>query len=408
MILQYIKLSIHELFNNKLRTFLSLIGIVIGVAVVFVIFSISDITNYAVSNALTNTNGVININYREDLNDEDNGMMTSFYSTTGGTGEISYHFNLSDVESIKQIEGVMDALPHYSSNVKIILDRKSSNLSVKRYSDNFLDFYDMKLIAGHNLSDFSKNEQFNIALLEKNFVVDVMKTTPQEVIGQKITLKNRSMTIVGVVETTNSSLKSSLILKDETYDLLFSKGTIQFMSVKVAPGYDIDGISKQVSECMNQLNGYVGTKNGYAAEDLSMVLDQMSQVTGILSTVMAIIASISLLVAGVGVMNIMLVSVVERTREIGVKRALGAGKLVIQFQFIVEACLLTLMGGIMGVLLGVGIIQIALALLQMDVPINMGYVVMALLFSLSLGLIFGYFPAKRAANLNIIEAIATE
>lgn len=408
MIWEYIKLSISELVNNKLRSFLSLIGIVIGVAVVFIIFSISDITNVAITNQITGTNGSVNINYLRDRNDQLETMNQSFNSNMGGFGDKTFYYDPDDLDDIRLVEGIDDAIASYSTSQSVEINRKKMNLSVKRNSDNFMNFYEFELLAGKAIDEYPKEEQINLAVINDQVIKYYLEMSAEEAIGQKVKIKNRLFTIVGVTNTPNQSLGAMIAISDDAYDYMFARSTIQYLSVKVKPGYDLETTANSAVDKLNEIHHYNDTKNGYALEDMSFFINQITQVTGILSLVMGIIASISLLVAGIGVMNIMLVSVVERTREIGVKRAIGAGKGAIQFQFIVESCLLTLIGGIIGVLIGIGVINIALMVLNMDMPINMDYVLFALLFSISLGMLFGFLPSKRAANLNIIEAIQSE
>lgn len=408
MIFEYIRLSINELFNNKLRTFLSLIGIVIGVAVVFVILSINDIANAAISSAITGTNGTVNINYVNDKKDADSNLYTSFASSMGGVGEVSYRFNPEDTKELVKIEGITDALPHYSSTVNVSLERKNINIGVKRDSENFVSFYDLELVKGKFIRDYPEDKRMSIAIVSDKFIEQSMKISIDEALGKTIQIKNKLFTIVGVATSTNTNVNNMIVIYDKVYDTMFSSGSIQFMSIKIAPGYDLDTTTKSAVLRLNEIHNSVDTKDGYVQEDLSAIISQITSVTGILSIVMSIIASISLLVAGIGVMNIMLVSVVERTKEIGVKRAIGAGKGAIQFQFIIESSLLTLFGGLIGILIGIAVIRLALNLLEMNMPINFMYVTYAIVFSISLGVIFGFLPAKRAANLNIIEAIQSE
>lgn len=408
MIFEYLKLSVQELINNKLRSFLSLIGIVIGVAVVFIIFSISDIANIAITNEITGSNGSVNINYVKDRTDKMEVLNSSLTSSFGGMGDKSYHYDPEDLDDLIAIEGVNDALAVYSTTQKVKLNRVPFSLGVKRISPNFMDFYQFEMIAGNPIEAYPEDERINLAVVNEGVFNYDLGITPEESIGKTISIKNRLFTIVGVTNTPTQGMSSFVAISDEAYDLMFSKSTIQYFSVKVAPGSDLNETAEIAADRLNEMHNYTNTKNGYAVEDLSFIIDQITQVTGILSLIMGIIASISLLVAGIGVMNIMLVSVVERTREIGVKRAIGASKGAVQFQFIVESCLLTLVGGIIGVIIGIGVIEIALNVLKMELPINIGYVVFALIFSITLGLLFGYLPSKRAANLNIIEAIQSE
>ena len=408
MIFEYIKLSINELFNNKLRTFLSLIGIVIGVAVVYIIFSMSDIANVAITSNVNGNNGAVNINYLNDKTNPDEVFYTSLSSSEGFGTNSGYKFNLEHLEELKKIENITDVLPHYSSSQKITIDRKIVDINVKRNSDNFVSFYNLNIIYGKNIDDYPESERQNIAIISDKVLKNSFKISPDKAIGKTIKLKNRLFTIVGVSSSTNTNVGSMMLISKEAYDSMFSMGTIQYASIKLAPGVDIKETTKLAVDKLNELNGTLNSKNGYAEEDLSLIIDQIKQITGTLSIVMSVIASISLLVAGIGVMNIMLVSVVERTREIGVKRALGASKGAIQFQFIVESSLLTLLGGVFGVLIGIGVISIALQLLKMDMPVNLTYIMYAVVFSITLGVVFGFLPAKRAANLNIIEAIQSE
>lgn len=406
MILEYIKLSFRDLLNNRLRTFLSLIGIVIGVAVVYAIFSIADITEYAITQQLTSGNGVVTIQYVEKT-EGDNSMMSQmqalFGTNTGGV--LSYHFTAEDLAELKQIEGITDTYPNYSISAQPYFNHEQVSASITRYEDNFFEFYSYQLKAGYELKDFTAEERLSIVLVDTSFITNNTDLSYEEAIGQTIQLNNRIFTIVGVIANDGTSMSATIVMDGVAYDSIYSQGTMNNVSVKVDPRYDLEVVGQDATD---YLNAKYGTVDNYEVQDLSFLISQITSITGILSTVMGIIALVSLVVAGIGVMNIMFVSVVERTREIGVKRAIGASKRAISFQFIVESCTLTFIGGMIGVAAGIGIVQLALLLLNFSMPINLTYIVYAIVFSISLGIAFGYLPAKRAANLNIIQAIATE
>lgn len=407
MILEYLKLSFADLWANKLRGFLSLIGIVIGVAVVYAIFSIADLADYAIKSELMSGEGIVTIQYVDDTTDDESKTMNSFAALFGYNvgNSLNYHFSDADLTDLLQIDGILDTFANYAVTTTVNFEGNNTNVQVKRHADNFLDFYSYDLFEGRLLSDYSENSRISVALVDKVFISLNTTLTPAEAVGQTFRINNRIFTIIGVIDNARNSVNGMILMDPIAYDSLFSRGTMTNISVKVDSSKDLDVVSAAAT---GFLNSRYGTTDNYEVQDLSTIITQITSVTGVLSTIMAIIAMVSLLVAGIGVMNIMYISVLERTREIGVKRAIGASKKAIQFQFLVESSTLTIIGGVFGIIFGIIIIQIAMSLLSYQMPINIMYIIYGLLFSLSLGLLFGFLPARKAAKLNIIEAIATE
>lgn len=401
MLFEYFKLSLEELRENKLRSALSLIGIVIGVMVVYIIFSISDAVDAAITQEVMGDAGGISVTYVPEEDEEIFNFIGQVMSDVDG-----YYYKEEDPQYIiDNVEGVTAAYINYSASPSINYDNERVSASVKREDDNFENFYEYTIIAGSNLDEYNTEELQQAVIVESSLVESYADSDNEGILSDVIFINNRVFTIVGVFENSDD-LSGTVILDDSAYDTMFSESTIENISIKTDPAYDAVEVGDNVGLALDAK--YQHSSGSYQAEDLSMILNTITSITGILSIVMSLIAGISLLVAGIGVMNIMFVSVVERTREIGVKRAIGASKAAIQVQFIVEAALLTFIGGVIGLLAGVGIMQIALNILNITMGINLTYVVFALVFSLVLGVVFGFLPARRAAELNIIEAIATE
>ena len=407
MIIEYLKLSFADLWANKLRAFLSLIGIVIGVAVVYAIFMIADLTEYAIKSELMSGEGIVTIQYVEDSEDDESTSMANFAALFGfSVGDsLNYHFSDQDLDDILKIDGIQAAYANYSTSAQVDFASNKRNVMIKRYADGFLDFYSYEIVAGRSLNDYEVDQRISAVVVDTIFVTTNSKYTTEEAVGKTFRINNRIFTIAGVIESDQRSLTGMILMDGIAYDSVFSKGTMTNVSVKVDPSKDLDEVSDSATSFLNKR---YGTTDNYEVQDLSSIVAQITSVTGVLSTIMAIIAMVSLLVAGIGVMNIMYISVLERTREIGVKRAIGASKAAIQFQFLVESSTLTIIGGIMGIFFGIVIIQVAMSLLDFHMPMNYLYIVYGIVFSLSLGLAFGYLPARKAAKLNIIEAIATE
>ena len=407
MIFEYVKLSFADLWANKLRAFLSLIGIVIGVAVVYAIFSIADLTEYAIKSELMSGEGIITIQYVESDENQETNNMRSFAALFGfSIGDtLNYHFTDDDLVDLLAIDGILETFANYTTSGRINIDDKTVNVVIKRHSTNFLDFYSYELISGKVFDDYPINSRISAVLVDKTFISVNTSYTVEEAVGKTFRLRNRIFTIAGVIDSSTRSINGMVLMDGIAYDSIFSKGTMANISVKIDPTKDLDTVSAAATSFLNQR---YGTIDNYEVQDLSAIVSQITSVTGVLSTIMAIIAMVSLLVAGIGVMNIMYISVLERTREIGVKRAIGASKTAIQFQFLVESSTLTIVGGVAGIIFGIIIIQIAMSLLDFHMPMNFLYIIYGIIFSLSLGLAFGYLPARKAAKLNIIEAIATE
>ena len=405
MIYEYLFLSLQDLNNNRLRSLLSIIGIVIGVAVVYTILSLADISQYAIKQQLTGKNGVVTLQFTKKTEDSDifsNQIQSLFENNT----TIEYYFTNEDLTELQKMNGVLDTLGNYRVISQVLLPKTDTILaSVIRYSNNYNDFYDIFILAGQDFQTLPHHEEMSSVLVDTNFTEALEIRDETSIIGSSIHINNRIFTIIGVIENESINLQPNVYLSESSYDSIFSKGTIHSISLKIDANYTLEQISEEAIRYLNQKYQHEGK---YEVQDLSYLISQITSITGLLSIIMSFIALISLAVAGIGVMNIMYVSVIERTKEIGIKRAIGASKKAIQLQFIIESCTLTFIGGLLGTLLGIGIIQLAFTFLNFYMPLNLNYILYALLFSISIGFVFGYLPAKKAANLNIIDAINRE
>lgn len=405
MIIEYITQALTDLLSNKTRSFLSLLGIVIGVAVVYTIFSLTDITEYLITQELMGKNGVVTLHYVEEDSSELNLIDQMQNLLTAPDKESAYHFSEKDLFELQAIDGIIDTIGHYEANATAsFTDKDNIPVTVVRYSDNFDNFYNYQLKYGSDILDLTAKEKLSLAIVNNSFAEQQNIYHDSEIIGQKFQLNNRIFVIAGVLSN-DDSLDYQVYLSEKTYDSIFSQGTIRSVSLKINPAADIDMVSNAATALLNQK---YAKDNQYQIQDFSALISQITSITAILSTVMGLIATISLLVAGVGIMNIMYVSIAERTKEIGIKRAIGASKKTIRFQFLIETCTLTTVGGLLGIGVGILLVSMAMAVLDFHPSININYLGYALLFSALLGLFFGYLPAKKAANINIIKAITSE
>ena len=396
MIYETFREAVQNIWSNKFRTFLTMLGIIIGVTAVIVIVGLG------------------------------NGMTQSIASSFAdlGTNIISVQVMGYGSRSVKveDVYSLVDAHPDLfeavsptaSINDTVKVGTTSySNTSVKGVSESYLEMsgYTVRVGRGINYVDLTDNKKICV-------VGDYISRVAYggNAVGQTIKIGSERYTIVGVLEakvTDTSDQEGSsddIVLLPYTTALRASKAsTASSYAVTVTSE---DNISEAKTVLENGLQELLNSDEGYMVTSMSEMLDMMTSMVNMVVTILTAIAAISLLVGGIGIMNIMMVSVTERTREIGIRKALGAKERVILGLFVTEAATTSALGGVLGIGLGYllsalanRILPLVMSDMEMTVSPSLGSVAVAFGISVGIGVLFGYLPAKRAARLNPIEAL---
>ena len=391
--LQSFKMAIRSILGNKMRSFLTMLGIIIGVASVIILVSIVDgfmsmvVDSFAEMGVNQISANVTNLPSRSlDVDD-------------------TYEF----FEEHRDIYGEMTPVVNVSAVVKHGSDSLDAT-NVGGYSEDYLKIRGYALAAGRNLqySDMISRQKVCVA---GYYVANELFGGPEKALGQTVKVGADAYKIVGVAERQNEEELEEggsddfLWLPYSTAAKLTRNGSIS--------SYIFTTISTEDTErCKAELEGFLmeifQNEDLYRVNANSELLDTLDEQIAMMSGMLGGIAGISLLVAGVGVMNIMLVSVTERTREIGIRKALGAKKSAIMQQFVIEAAVTSSIGGVIGIVIG-SMASIALGrALGIEAPPTFGAVLISFSVSVGIGLLFGYMPASRAAGLNPIDALRSE
>lgn len=417
--LEDIRLAFQGIWNHKLRSALTMLGIIIGIGSIIAIVSTIKGTNEQIKKNLVGAgNDAVNV----QLYQGDWPIDLQYQSLPDGVPEISDE-TLQEVVELPEVE---TASLYHTRNEYDAVYRGAKSLSnsvILGIDRNYLDVYGYQVIKGRGLTDKDYSEGRKVALIDKTTAASLFDNA--DVIGRTIEIKGEPFVVVGMVAKKAESQpvinsmedyyrymsddqSGKIIIPDQVWPVIYQYDEPQNLVVRAKSTDDMTTAGEKAADILNAMLTVSDDIVKYKGEDLLEQATQIQEISNSTNQQLIWIASISLLVGGIGVMNIMLVSVTERTGEIGLKKALGARKRRILTQFLTEAAVLTLLGGIIGVLGGIALAYIISGVSAVPVAISGVSIVIAVLFSTLIGIIFGLIPSVKAANMNPIEALRHE
>jgi putative ABC transport system permease protein len=400
--------ALQSLVSNKLRSALTILGIVIGVAAVIAMISLGN----GMESAIT-----------ESFNDIGTTQLTIRASNSEGARN-PQELTLEDAEAIQDptlVSNVADVAPATNSVLNLTYVSNTSTSSVIGTWPSYAGIQNLDLAEGTFIDEGHLTQQSSVVVLGNNLAEELFDRS-QGVVGEIVRIEGQPYRVIGVLEVNGSS--SFLASPDDSAYVPISTAQARLVGyetpsqvdtiiVEVNDADNVDLANEQISQVLRTRHRTAIGEDDFTVIAPQMMLDTLTQVTDLLTIFLGGIAGISLLVGGIGIMNIMLVSVTERTREIGLRKALGARKNDIRIQFISESVLLSLIGGLVGILLGwaigVGVSAIAAASdVVLAFELQISAILLATLFASAIGVFFGYYPANRAASLQPVEALRSE
>ncbi|MCC2155585.1 ABC transporter permease [Veillonella fallax] len=392
-----------SLIANKMRSILTMLGIIIGVAAVIALVSIGNGVKQDIQNSISSLGSNLLM------------VMPGAPRTPGvrpSAGSMK-SLKVSDYEAISKLDGVKAASPMTNGSYVVIYQNKNWTTSVSGVSYNYLDVNNWSMKSGRFLSEKNVQNRERVAVVGKTVVKNLFGD--EDPVGAEIRVKNIPFRIIGVLNSKGSGAmgndQDDMVIIPYTTAMERVEG-VDYLRMIYVVGKDENGIDRLQSDIENLLRVRHGIKDtnldDFNIQNMNSIMETMEETTGTLTLFLGAVAAISLVVGGIGIMNIMLVSVTERTREIGVRKALGATYSVIVTQFLIEAVVISLMGGIIGIILGIGSSKLIGMASGMSTVISIPTIVMSFAFSMAIGLIFGIYPARKAAKLNPIDALHYE
>ena len=414
--IENIRLAFQGIWGHKLRSLLTMLGIIIGIAAIITIVSTIKGTNEQIKENLIGAgNNVVTVN----LNQGGSPYDMSWSSLPSGVRVISQETR-QDLENIDGVEKVSLYTARNYANQVYYLNREF-NGQVYGIDEHYLGVYGLQVKIGRGFTEEDFRSFRKVLLVDANTQKNLFQG--ENPVGRCIEIQGDVYTVVGVVDLsqdfapTINSINDYWLYMDNSTGALYMPGAVwptayqfdepQNVAIKVGNTDAMAGVGQEAAELLTekQIVDRENSKFDYRSQDMLEQAQQLQKMSESTNSQLIWIAGISLLVGGIGVMNIMLVSVTERTAEIGLKKAIGAKKRRILLQFLTEAAVLTSMGGIVGVISGIGLAQLISAMVQIPVAIDMTAIVISVVFSTLIGVIFGLLPATQAANLNPIDAL---
>jgi putative ABC transport system permease protein len=403
MFLNAILLALREIRRNVLRSSLTILGIVIGVAAVITMVTIGDGATAQI---------------QADIQKLGTNLLQVFrgqgFGGPGGARSASPPFTMEDVNAIEaEISGVRAVAPSSNSGTQAIYGNTNWSTQVTGTNDKFLEVRDWTLQSGRNFSDSELRGGAAVCLLGNTVKQELFGD--QDPVGQSIRLARISCQVIGVLSAKGQSgfgqdQDDLIVIPIRTLQRrMAGNSDVNAILVSARDGVSTEKVQADLERLLRERRKIrASADDDFNIRDLKEVSSTFTSTTRVLTALLGAVAAVSLVVGGVGIMNIMLVSVTERTREIGTRLAVGAMARDVLLQFLIEAVVLAALGGVIGILLGLSVGALATRAFGVPFVLNAGIILLSFAFSAAVGIVFGYFPARRAAQLDPIEALRHE
>lgn len=387
-----VKMAWESIVSNKMRSFLTMLGIIIGVAAVIILVSLVQGLSSQVTDMFTSmgTTGV-NVN------------TMSYYQTR--------NFSYDDIEDFmwEHSDKIIGFVPNASVGATLKYGGNNTSTNVTGINEYYTKLNDVKTQLGRFINKVDVDNCSKVVVIGEYNAIEYFGSV-REAIGKTIKINGLPFQVVGVLERQTDDV--SAYSSDDAAYVPYSAAE-KFLKTGNLTGFTLIACDTEtVDEVVDLANDFMfdifGDSDRYYVSSLQDILDEYNEMMGIMSAVLGGIAGISLLVAGIGIMNIMLVSVTERTKEIGIRKSIGAKRSSILLQFVVEAMTLSLIGGIIGIIFGIIVATIIGAIIGITAKPTVFIILVAIGFSTAVGLFFGFNPARKASKLNPIDALRSE
>lgn len=402
---EIIKNSFVNLGRNKQRTFLSMLGIIIGIASVIILLSVGNGAQASITNSITSLGSNIL-------------TISPNFQRAGGVQSSSSleSLSLADTQAIKDLKSTLNLSaisPEFSSRGQIIGNGNNENVSVTGVTEDYPTAHNFTIQYGSFITNEQDTSLAKVAVIGPETATTLFGD-PSSAVGNTIKINKVIFRIIGVTQSKGSSgfLNSDdfvWVPLGTAQKILFGQSSLSSIVVQASNPNELDNIKTELTNLLMNRHNISNPNNAdFAIRSSADTLSALDSVTGTLTALLASIAGISLIVGGIGVMNIMIVTVTERTREIGLRKAIGANNTDILNQFLIEAVVLTLSGGLIGVTTGV-VISLIIGLTGIiQTAITPGSIILSVAVTVVIGLVFGIYPARQASKLSPIDALKFE